>query len=352
MEHSCLTDIGLKKAGNEDSVAINRLCISSNAGIIDFALLVVADGVGGLEAGEAASYQAIKTISDNFATTASALAYNFKHKLAMGDYVDWYITNMLTRAIKEANYAIYGKTLSSALSRSSATTVCAVVIQSDKAYIANVGDSRAYIINKDTITRKTIDHSVVENMLRRGEITEEEAFTHPQRNIITRAVGDKEDVEVDIYKDMKLNKDEYILVCSDGLTDLLKEEEIHEIVLESQTVEEMCRKLVDKANEYGGKDNISVVIAKMDHLAAEKEVVPTPAAEQKVESKGEAETPSGEPKAEIEEKEAKPETEEEEDKDTSLPEPDEKQGKICSGCGHKNPVGEMFCEKCGFDLGF
>ncbi|CAD6493382.1 MAG: Protein phosphatase 2C [Candidatus Argoarchaeum ethanivorans] len=334
MENACLTDIGLKKENNEDSVAINRVNISSNEDITDFTLLVVADGVGGLESGEVASYQAIKIISDNFATTASDLAYNFKHKLMMGNYIDWRVSNMLTSSIKEANYAIYGKTLGSVFGGGSATTVCAVVIQNNKAYIANVGDSRAYIINKDRIVRKTVDHSIVEELLRQGELTEEEAFKHPHRNVITRAVGSEEEVEVDIYKDILLKKDDYILVCSDGLTDLVREKEIHELVLQNKNLDEVCRKLVDKANEYGGKDNISVVIVKMDHLPEEKKAEPI-----KIEKEEEEEAATIEPK----------DKEETEIAEEYSNEPRDEPVK-CKNCGHENLIGETFCEKCGYDL--
>lgn len=135
----------------------------------------------------------------------------------------------------------------------------AATIQGSYLYVANVGDSRLYLIDKN-ITQITRDHSLVEEMIRVGELKREEARTHPDRNVITRAIGVKEPVRIDFF-DMKLEKGDIILLCSDGLTNMVEDRDILKIVKKSGSLKEAAGRLVTEANKNGGKDNISVVLA-------------------------------------------------------------------------------------------
>ena len=135
----------------------------------------------------------------------------------------------------------------------------AAPIQGSNLYVANVGDSRLYLIDKN-ITQITRDHSLVEEMIRVGELKREEARTHPDRNVITRAIGVKEPVRIDFF-DMKLEKGDIILLCSDGLTNMVEDRDILKIVKKSGSLKEAAGRLVTEANKNGGKDNISVVLA-------------------------------------------------------------------------------------------
>lgn len=139
------------------------------------------------------------------------------------------------------------------------TTLVVVTIVGRYAYVANVGDSRMYLVNVDGITQVTRDHSLIEEMVRIGELTREEARNHPDKNIITRAVGTGETVEIDFF-DVQLDEGVRILMCSDGLSNMVPDEEIHDILASGRDIEEGTRMLVDRANENGGKDNITAVV--------------------------------------------------------------------------------------------
>ena len=158
------------------------------------------------------------------------------------------------------------------------TTLVSALIIDGKLYITNIGDSRLYLVNKDEIKRLTRDHSYVQTLVDLGQLTPEEAEKNPHRNIITRAIGTQKKVEPDLFfKDLSEGDVEYILMCSDGLTNFVEEKEIHSIIKESESLESACNILIDKANENGGGDNITAVLIKLD----------TPAPEEKTEAKAE-----------------------------------------------------------------
>ena len=139
------------------------------------------------------------------------------------------------------------------------TTIVLTTIVGDYAYVANVGDSRLYLINDERIIQITKDHSLVEEMVRMGEISEEDARNHPDKNIITRALGASEEVDIDFF-DVQLEEKNRILLCSDGLSNMIADEQIQEIIQSAEDIEQSGRQLVATANTNGGRDNISVIL--------------------------------------------------------------------------------------------
>jgi len=222
------SDIGLVRKTNQDSFYIDK----KNKWI------VVADGMGGHNGGETASKLAVDTITE-----------------VMNESKD------LKIAIEKANEEIYDLSIKEPSLTGMGTTVVLCSIDNERVNIAHVGDSRAYLINEKGLHRITTDHSVVQQLLDSGSITEEEAKNHPQRNLITRAVGTDKIVMIDFNK-LTYEKNNYILVCSDGLTTYTDEEDIHNII-KANTPEKAVDKLVEKAIENGGQDNITVVLIRM-----------------------------------------------------------------------------------------
>jgi len=165
---------------------------------------------------------------------------------------------ILEHAIQNANHKVYEESLNLSLPGMGTTIVAATIIE-DKVCVANVGDSRLYIVSPGTIRQITKDHSLVEEMVRIGEIDPSQARTHEKKNVITRAVGAAEDCKVDFFE-VQLQEEECILMCSDGLTNMLDDEQIRNIINSQRDVIEGTQKLIDAANNSGGKDNITAVV--------------------------------------------------------------------------------------------
>jgi PPM family protein phosphatase len=242
------TDTGRRKKENEDFCAYYPPEEGSQhkKGI----LLALADGMGGRAGGATASKIAVDVLMQEY-------------------YRDFFgtIPESLAKAFQKANQAVIAKGMAARGLEGMATTLTAVVLKDDKMYHAHVGDSRAYVIYEDRITHFTEDHSYVASLVKAGAITEEEALTHPQANVITRAIGADEELKIDLCeKPRPLKNNEYILLCCDGLYKDVSDAEILGIVREHKEIEVACQKLVDKANEYGGTDNITVLIARIDRL--------------------------------------------------------------------------------------
>ena len=161
----------------------------------------------------------------------------------------------LTDLIKEMNKAVCDKSEQLGSGRMGSTAVM-LYLNHDYAYVCNVGDSRLYYIS-DTIEQVTKDHSVVQELIDRGEISENEAESHPNKNLITRAVGSSEEIEIDFYK-FQAQKDDIIVICTDGLSNMIRKDEIKKIVTDEDNLELAVKKLVDEANNRGGFDNITV----------------------------------------------------------------------------------------------
>ncbi len=235
------TDRGLVRTENQDDFHIHE---SHDTG---YALCVVCDGMGGAKAGGVASTLASEMFAED-------VLKNLKNHMS-----EDYIVKITCEAVNRTNSHLYAKSLSDDAYSGMGTTLVAVVTDGDDSVFVNVGDSRAYLINEDGILRITRDHSVVEDMLMMGDLTREEARTHPGKNLITRALGTEEAIECDHYI-RKLNKGDNILLCSDGLTNMVEDQEILYEVLHGGAKELACDRLTDIANSRGGRDNITVVL--------------------------------------------------------------------------------------------
>lgn len=230
-----LTDVGNFRSLNEDY--LDYLITD------DYSAFVIADGMGGHNAGEVASKMAVDNI----------LKF-------IKENIDKYpISEIIIEAFKKSNSIVYEYSSKNATMHGMGTTVAACLIANNLLHIANVGDSSCFLIDDSGIRKITKDHSLVQQLLDEGSITEEQAMHHPNKNIITRAVGTSKDLEVDLY-DLSNNNYKYIVLCTDGLSNEVEKEEILDIVTSIEDVNESCKALINLAKERGGKDNISVLI--------------------------------------------------------------------------------------------
>ena len=249
--NSCgITDIGRKRQRNEDSYLVND----------KLGLYVVADGMGGHAGGEFASKIAVSTVEE-------ILKGNDRKKsnvpddtyLDKGDEKEDYATqDKLKDAITRAGSLIVKRAVEEPELRGMGTTATVMLVLGEKAYIAHVGDSRAYCVRNGQIIQITEDHSLVHEQLKSGLITEEEARTHQLKNIITRSVGVQEEVEVDTVV-WKIEVGDTYLLCSDGLSNMVSDEEMQDFIHDEEP-EKAAQKLVDQANHRGGDDNITLII--------------------------------------------------------------------------------------------
>ncbi len=237
-----LTDIGAKRHSNQDDFAIKTMPDGA-------VLAVVCDGMGGANAGNVASQKATEVIA-SFFERSYRMGLN-----SMG------ITALLQSAILSANIEVFNMAQKSEELSGMGTTVVASFATKDFAVISHVGDSRAYLI-KDSVNLLTRDHSVVQSLVESGKLTPEEAKIHPRRNVITRALGIEPEVLVD-SDEYVFQAGEYLLLCSDGLSNFVSDEEIEEIFSVTDT-EKIAARLIDKANLNGGADNITAVIIRQD----------------------------------------------------------------------------------------
>lgn len=238
-----MSDIGKCRKNNEDAYYISAGDDPAEN------LYLVADGMGGLNAGEVASSSAIE-----------AFLAHFWKEMKHAESED--VLDLLTGAMAAANLEVYKKSNSAREYAEMGTTLVAAAIREDKVYVAHVGDSRAYLFRKREMLPLTTDHSYVMELVKLGNITKEEAATHPKRNVITRAVGIKESVEVDTNIH-PLKKGDMVLLCSDGLSGMLKDEEMAKILNKRTTLEKKAAILVEEANKKGGHDNISLILVEI-----------------------------------------------------------------------------------------
>ncbi len=241
-----ISDVGRKRKSNEDNY-----CANDREG-----LYVVADGMGGHAAGEVASELATQTIEEFIKLTSSdadiTWPFGLDEKLSLSG-------NRLKTAIRFANGKLVEKVQEDAECEGMATTVAAVLLDKDQAHIAHVGDSRVYLVRDNTIRQLTSDHSWVNEQVISGLIDSEQARTHPLRNVVTRALGGKEGLEIDLQV-LDLEAGDMLLICSDGLTSMIEDGEILEVVQAGGLqVNQVVRELVDAANESGGEDNITTI---------------------------------------------------------------------------------------------
>ncbi len=230
------TDIGRKRKINQDCIFSCEVPLGNLPN-----LFVVADGMGGHNAGDYASAYTVKAI---------------EREVMINDSME--PIKIIKDAIACANDDIYRKAEAEKDYQGMGTTVVVATIIDDIMYVANVGDSRLYVVNDD-IRQITKDHSLVEEMIRMGEIDREAARSHPDKNIITRAIGVSPSVEADFFE-VDLKKGDHILMCSDGLTNMVEDDDICMIVKAGRDVVQIVEELIRVANHNGGKDNIAVVI--------------------------------------------------------------------------------------------
>lgn len=240
-----VSDLGMRRERNEDSYLINK----------DLNLFIVADGMGGHVGGEMASKMAVGTIENIIDRIANddEVSVLKENNIDPSDF-----TSQLKLAIQEASHRIYEQAEQDIKLKGMGTTSVVLLVRNNRVYIANVGDSRGYLIRKGQITQLTEDHSLVGEQLRAGVISEASAKGHKLKNIITRSVGFQKDVEIDVIVKVPQEGDRFLL-CSDGLTNMVDDNEILEVV-SGAGLEEACHVLVDMANTRGGDDNITVIL--------------------------------------------------------------------------------------------
>ncbi len=247
------TDLGRVRDLNEDSLLALEFVTANKSLSHPVGLFVVADGMGGHEGGEIASGLLVQTL----AAQADGLLAAAKPGAAL-DAGQW-----LTDAIQVANAAVYERARTTETDMG--TTVVAALVIGNEATIAHVGDSRAYRVHAGGIEPLTVDHSLVESMVASNQITREEARGHPQANVIYRTIGDKRQVVVDLDR-VTLGPDESLLLCSDGLNGMMRDEAIQALIAPASSPQAACDALVSAANAAGGEDNISVILVRLEEM--------------------------------------------------------------------------------------
>lgn len=237
MKTFSMTDIGRRREMNQDYMYTSETAVGKLPN-----LFIVADGMGGHKAGEYASRYTVEKMVEVISRELS------EEPVAI-----------LGMAMQEANRGLIREAAEDTQKAGMGTTVVAATVLENRMYVANVGDSRLYIMNHEAITQITRDHSLVEEMVRMGEMDKADARNHPDKNIITRAIGVLPDVTADFFE-VEVKAGDTVLLCTDGLTNMIDDEDIKRIVLGQRDIVEKAEKLVETANENGGKDNITVVL--------------------------------------------------------------------------------------------
>lgn len=243
MRAAGLTDIGKVRSINQDSFHVMG----------DKNIYIVADGMGGHAAGDQASRIAVKTITEILST------YDFTgSEDSPEEDFGMSIEELIRYALQEANEQILLASLSNQHLQGMGTTAIVAVEHRGSLFVGHVGDSRTYLVRNQQLSQITEDHSVVQQLVKAGAISEEEAQVHPYKNVITRCLGMQANVEPDTLE-LVLQAGDKILMCSDGLSNMVSDQQMEEM-LNTHEPEEACRKLIDMANENGGTDNITVVL--------------------------------------------------------------------------------------------
>ncbi|HKG38818.1 MAG TPA: Stp1/IreP family PP2C-type Ser/Thr phosphatase [Conexibacter sp.] len=235
-EHFEKSDTGRQRRANEDSFFVRA------------PLFVVADGMGGAQAGEVASRLAAETFAGGLPDDGTP-------------------EQRLEVRVRDANTRIHEVSQEDRALNGMGTTLTAAYLDGDELSLAHVGDSRAYLLRDRELTRLTRDHTLVDELVRRGELTEQEAAEHPQRSIITRALGPEPDIDIDLHTH-RMQAGDVLLLCSDGLTGMIGEDEVGEILGGARSLGDAGRALVHAANEAGGRDNITVVLFRLEEVGA------------------------------------------------------------------------------------
>jgi serine/threonine protein phosphatase PrpC len=253
-----LSDVGRKRKHNEDNMAFDP----------EEGLFVVADGMGGHAAGEVASKITVETIGEFIASTRqkeeATWPFKYNHSLHFN-------SNRLAVAIEKANERVMAAVAAQPWLKGMGTTVVAGLLNEKILALAHVGDSRAYLYRGGQLSRLTDDHSWVHEQVAAGILTEDEAKTHPLKNVVTRALGGGPSVAPDL-QELAFSAGDLYIFCSDGLTTMMADEEIAETVAVEPDPEKLCQKLIEEANERGGVDNITVVVVRIPEAQTPPEV--------------------------------------------------------------------------------
>ncbi|HEX4561988.1 MAG TPA: Stp1/IreP family PP2C-type Ser/Thr phosphatase [Gemmatimonadales bacterium] len=235
------TDVGIIRSGNEDNFLM----------VPDKGIFIVADGMGGHAAGEVASEMAVRVIAREIGS--------------LQGLSDEQVAERMRLSIRAANGAIFERTLTEHDKRGMGTTVTSLTLFANRFLIGQVGDSRAYLLRVAKLTQVTKDHSYVQEQVDAGYLTPEQARTHPYSNVITRCVGANADVMPDIYVGT-VRQNDLFLLASDGLTGMLEDPQLAEIMKSGGEPQEQVDKLIDEANRHGGLDNITAIMVRIDQV--------------------------------------------------------------------------------------
>jgi protein phosphatase len=244
------TNVGMKRAHNEDSFYMP----------VDERLAIVADGMGGHASGEVASQMAVETVVEYFKATSEDQTLTWPFKVDRGLMAD---KNRLTTAIKLANQKIHEHAQRVPECKGMGTTIVSALFLDDKLLIGHVGDSRLYRVRDGHIEQLTEDHSLINDYIKMKRMTAEEAAAWPHKNVIVRALGMKESVQVDLLTETPHIGDCY-LICSDGLSSMIDDPKILDIMLHESDLDRVADRLIAAANAAGGADNITVVLARIE----------------------------------------------------------------------------------------
>jgi serine/threonine protein phosphatase PrpC len=270
---SGLSDVGLQREHNEDSYVV----------LSEYDLFIVADGMGGHRAGDVASRLATETIAEFFRSTATEdVTWPFHFDTSLSEE-----ENRLLTGIRIANRQIFERSAKSRECRGMGTTVVGALFSSKKnrMYIGHVGDSRCYRIRGGELRQMTRDHSLINDyLLAMPDLTEEQKSELP-KNVITRALGMQDQVMVDLQADEPQPGDIYLL-CSDGLSGMIADDEILDILMSTGDINEGCRRLITRANEHGGEDNITAILVRIDDGPAKDSTKPPPRTEGETTARG------------------------------------------------------------------
>jgi serine/threonine protein phosphatase PrpC len=244
--------IGLVRERNEDAFFSLESTLQQDGELLHFGLFIVADGMGGHQRGEVASSLATRIVASH------VLRDVYLSVLEGGEQSSSRppINEVLIEAVVKANAYVHQE------APEAGTTMTTALILGQRAYIAHVGDSRAYLFNHGTLKQITQDHSLLARLIELGQASEEEALTHPQRNVLYRAVGQAGNLEVDIYP-QSLPIGSYLLLCSDGLWGMVPAQEMIEIIGESIHPQQACHRLIEAANKHGGEDNVTAILVRI-----------------------------------------------------------------------------------------
>lgn len=238
-----LTDPGCVRTGNQDALEVLNL---KRKGM----LCVVCDGMGGAKAGDVASSMAAREFAQEISD---------KLRLSMSKEA---LDDLLEQAVARANLAVYNQAKESSQFSGMGTTLVAVLLRGKLATVVNVGDSRVYRVNEDSITQITVDHSLVQLMIQRGDLSQEQASHFPGKNLITRAIGTESSVKGDLFH-VDVKRGDHLLLCTDGLTNLVHDQEIMYEILHGTNKAECCQRLLDIAKKRGAPDNVTSILVQI-----------------------------------------------------------------------------------------